>query len=170
MNKKIIKNCKYVLKYPYWITDDGRVYSECTNKYLSTHLDKDGYVKIRLISKTGRHTYSIHRLVMENFKPVEGMENLQVNHINGDKKNNHLSNLEWVTCKENIKHAIDLNLRAEVNGSATLTIEQVLEIVNLIIIGSTNIEISKKYNVHPDTIGKIRNKKSWKHITKDFEF
>lgn len=92
--KKLIKNCKHDLKYNYYITDDGKVWSERTNKYLSTHLDKDGYVKVRLVSFDGRHTYSVHRLLLENFKPVDNMDKLQVNHIDGDKTNNSLSNLE----------------------------------------------------------------------------
>ena len=40
------------------------------------------------------HTFSVHRLVMENFKPIMNMSNLQVNHIDGDKTNNCLHNLE----------------------------------------------------------------------------
>lgn len=171
MVKKLIKNCKYELKYPYFITDDGRVYSELTNKYLATVLDKNGYVKVRLMSTDGkRHRYSVHRLVMENFKPRSDMSTLQVNHINGDKTNNYLSNLEWVTCQENIQHAMENNLRAEINGAAKLTVEQVQEIIQLLLDGKTNIEIGQRYGVHEDTIGRIRRKKSWKELTKDIDF
>lgn len=119
MERKLIKNCKYELKYNYYIQDDGYVYSGATNKILSTQLDKDGYAKVRMVDSDGnRHRFSIHRLVMENFKPVENMENLQVNHIDGNKQNNNISNLEWVTCEGNISHAIRMNLRADQKVSA----------------------------------------------------
>lgn len=171
MNKKLIEISKHELKYSYWITDDGRVFSEKTNKFLSTHLDKDGYVKVRLMSKDDkRHTFSVHRLEMENFKPKLNMENLQVNHINGDKTNNFLSNLEWVSCQQNIKHAIDNNLRAITNGSAKLTIKEVQEIIILLLEGKTNVELAKTYQVHEDTIGRIRRKKSWTKLTHNINF
>lgn len=114
MEQKLITICKYSLKYNYYVIDNGSIFSEKTNKILSTHLDRYGYEKVRLISIDGkRHTYSVHRLVLENFNPIDNMENLQVNHKDGNKLNNNLDNLEWVTPKENIKHAIKNNLRAK---------------------------------------------------------
>jgi len=114
-----------------------------------------------------RHRYSVHRLILENFNPVEGMENLQVNHIDGNKRNNKLSNLEWTTCQENIDHAINNNLRAKVNGASKLTIEQVKEIFIRSNNGETNISLGEEFGVHPDQIGRIKNRHSWKEITKD---
>lgn len=115
----------------------------------------------------GKDRYSVHRLILENFNPVEGMENLQVNHIDGNKENNKLENLEWTTCKENIQHAIDNNLRAKINGASKLTIEQVKEIFIRSHRGEKNVDLGREYNLHPDSIGKIKNRKLWKQITKD---
>lgn len=92
------------------------------------------------------------------------MEKLQVNHIDGNKKNNCLSNLEWTTCEENIHHAIANGLRAKTNGASKLTSEQVLEIYHRSWDGESNVSLSKEFGVHPDTIGLIRNKKTWKEI------
>lgn len=172
MKKIKITKCKYPLLYDYYITDDGRVWSDKSKKFLSQYDDKNGYQKVELRSTDlppkKCHRYSVHRLVMENFCPREGMENLQVNHIDGDKKNNTLSNLEWVSCKENINHAIKNNLRAKVNGAAKLTPEQVVNIYIRCHNGEKNVTLGKEYGIHPDTIGKIRNKRIWKDLLKDY--
>jgi hypothetical protein len=77
MNKILIVNSKYELKYNYYIYENGKIYSEVTGKFLTTQTDKDGYEKVRLISADGkRHRYSVHRLVLENFSPVVGMDKL----------------------------------------------------------------------------------------------
>lgn len=163
--KKLITRCKYELKFNYYVTDDGRVWSERTQKYLSPQYDKNGYVKVQMRSIDNKsHRYSVHRLVLENFKPVQDMEKLQVNHKDGNKLNNNLNNLEWTTCKENIAHAIQNNLRSTINGASKLTPEQVIEIFRRAWNGETNIKLGKEFNVHPDQIGRIKNKKSWKNI------
>ena len=51
-----------------------------------------------------------HRVVLSTFCPLLDDSNYQVNHIDGNKSNNNLSNLEWCTCKENIQHAIQHKL------------------------------------------------------------
>ena len=164
--KKLITKCKYNLKFNYYITDDGKVWSERTQKFLSFQYDKNGYVKVQMRSTDNKsHRYSVHRLVLENFKPVENMENLQVNHIDGNKKNNNLTNLEWTTSEENIRHAIDNNLRATIKGASKLTPEQVIEIYRRATNGERNIDLGKEFNIHPDQVGRIKNKKAWKEIT-----
>ena len=170
-----IVNCKHPLKYNYYVTEDGHVWSEYSNKFISELPDKNGYLKVRLSStdlpKGKQHAYSVHRLVLENYRPCDNMENLQVNHIDGDKTNNSVANLEWVSCKENINHAINNGLRAKVNGAATLTEQQVLEIIDLLLSKKyTQSEIGQMYGVHEETIGRIKRKRSWKELTKDIDF
>lgn len=172
MKKIKIKYCKYPLLYDYYVTDDGRVWSEKSKKFMAQYSDKNGYQKVELRSSDlppkRCHRYSVHRLIMENFYPINNMEKLQVNHIDGNKKNNRLENLEWVTCKENIDHAVKNNLRAKINGASKLLPEQVIEIYFRCQNGEKNIELGKKFHVHPDTIGQIRHKKRWKTLLKDY--
>ena len=65
---------------------------------------KRGYLYVSLCKEEKRKKHYIHRLVLQNFSPVENMDELQVNHINENKEKNYLSNLEWCTCKENCNH------------------------------------------------------------------
>ena len=171
---KEIKNCKHELKYPYYVTEEGEVYSEFSQKFLAQSYDKNGYLKVRMSSTDlpngKQHLYSVHRLVLENFSPVENMINLQVNHIDGDKTNNNITNLQWVTCKENIHHAIENNLRAKINGSAKLSENDVIEIIERLLSKESYSSICKDFGVHEETIARIKRKRSWKKLTKNIIF
>lgn len=174
MKKQLIKNNKYILKYQYYALEDGNIYSEKSKRNLIKFLDKDGYEKVRLVSIDGRHSYSVHRLILETFYPIENMNQLQVNHIDGNKINNHLSNLEWCTPSENIKHAYKIGLKnqkGELNNRSKLKEEDVKEIIDLLLEKNlTLVEIGKKYNVSSNTIGAIKNKIRWQHLTQNINF
>lgn len=149
MKQKLITISKYELKFNYYVRDDGTIYSERTHKILSPQLDKNGYEKVQMMSIDGkRHRYSVHRLVLENFNPIKGMELLQVNHKDGNKRNNKLDNLEWVTNYENTHHAINYGLRnfnGENNPSAKLTEKDIYDIVKLFKQGTSCAMIAKQY-------------------------
>jgi hypothetical protein len=85
----------------YAITETGEVYSYKKNKYLTPTDNGYGYKFITLYGNGKKNKHYIHRLVLETFKPVENMAQLQCNHIDENKSNNNLSNLEWCTAKEN---------------------------------------------------------------------
>ena len=72
--------------------------------------DKDGYLRITLTNNGKRKSYCVHRLVVRAFLDNYSDE-LQVNHINGIKKDNRIENLEMVTPQENIKHSIETGLK-----------------------------------------------------------
>lgn len=78
-------------------------------KNLKASFNNAGYLKIELHKDGKRKMFYVHRIVANAFIP--NPNNLpQINHIDGDKTNNKISNLEWVTSKENINHAISNNL------------------------------------------------------------
>lgn len=84
-------------------------------KILKPH-NNDGYYDVTLY-KHGKHKqYKIHRLVAQNFIP-NPKNKPQVNHKDGNKINNNVNNLEWVTNSENIKHAFKTNLHKKYYGS-----------------------------------------------------
>lgn len=112
----------------YQISDLGRIKSKqriVTNqngsyvkseKILKTHVMKCGYLAIVLRDKEQkRHLLKIHRLLAENFIPNPNNYPF-INHIDGDKTNCNLDNLEWCTPKQNTQHAIRTGLRPKVTG------------------------------------------------------
>lgn len=134
--------------------------------------DIRGYKNVSIVYDDGiRRMKQVHRLVLETFAPIDNQEKLQVNHIDGVKDNNNLSNLEWCTCKENIIHSHKLGLikrkrdqRGEKNNLSKLTDEKVIKILEMIKNGANNQEIAKLFGVKDNTISNIRRGHTWKHI------
>ena len=90
----------------YLVSVEGKVFSLHTMRFLKLHKNDNGYFRVKLDGKL----YYIHRVVAETYLP--NIENkATVNHMDGDKYNNMLCNLEWATSSENMKHACDTGLR-----------------------------------------------------------
>ena len=91
--------------YPnYFITENGKIYSNLRKRFLNLTKNLDGYLRVYLINENGRKGLLVHRLVAETF--IQNPENKKyVNHINMIKNDNRKINLEWVTNSENIIHA-----------------------------------------------------------------
>lgn len=85
----------------YAVTTDGQVWSYRRKKFLAPGRNGKGYLFVVLSVDNVQKICKVHRLVLEAFNPVEGMDQLQVNHLDENKENNCLENLCWVTCKEN---------------------------------------------------------------------
>ena len=94
----------------YEINEYGSIRNKSTHKELKSRINRNGYYQIKLYDDNMyQATVNVHRLVAITF--CNGYkEGLVVNHIDGNKLNNHYSNLEWVTISENTKHAYDNNL------------------------------------------------------------
>jgi len=93
----------------YSISTDGVVINTKTNQVKKPYLGKVGYYYLDLYSNNKSTKIALHRLLALHFIP--NPENKRtVNHIDGNKLNNSLDNLEWATDSENIKHAYDNNL------------------------------------------------------------
>jgi hypothetical protein len=149
----------------YKISSLGRVKSLRSNIILKQGLS-NGYYRVRLSVNNKQKTYKIHRLVSIHF--IDNKEGKpQVNHIDGNKKNNCTQNLEWCTNSENRIHAGKIGLMpyGENNKNAKLTSKDVLEIRSKYIprvYGCT--KLAKEYNVHHSTILDVLKYKQWKHI------
>jgi len=71
---------------------------------------RDGYLRVRISLNGVKSTHSVHRLVAEAWIDNPKCKS-EVNHIDEDKSNNHISNLEWVTAKENVRHSFKIGKR-----------------------------------------------------------
>ena len=90
----------------YLVTVDGKVFSLHSMRFLTLHKNDNGYLRVKI---DGKLCY-MHRLVSKTYLP--NPENkATVNHMDGDKYNNMLCNLEWATSSENMKHACDTGLK-----------------------------------------------------------
>jgi len=86
----------------YKVTEDGNIYNIKRKKFLKNVLS-ERYLIVLLYNKGKRKRYYVHRLVAQSYCSNEYNKE-HVNHIDLNKTNNHYSNLEWVTCKENVLH------------------------------------------------------------------
>lgn len=94
----------------YLISENGELFNSQTQKYPKGWINKQGY-KVYYFNFNGvRKTLYAHRMVAETFIPNNDPTKDCVNHIDGNKQNNHYTNLEWVTKAENNRHAVENNL------------------------------------------------------------
>jgi hypothetical protein len=105
---------------------NGLSTNSLNNKERILKPQKKRYLTVKL-SKDGNYYYkTIHRLVAEAF--IENKENKpQVNHIDGNKYNNHVNNLEWNTAKENIQHSVRTGLQINKKGLENTCSKQILQ-------------------------------------------
>ena len=108
----------------YQVNEAGDVYSIRNHRVIKGGIFSNGYRFVNL-SVHGKHkNHLVHRLVAEAFLNQRPVNKLYVNHIDGNKLNNHISNLEWCTQSENLKHAIAIGLvesQCKIRRSVTVT-------------------------------------------------
>lgn len=152
----------------YLIRSDGVVMSGARGglKEIKRPLNKKGYEMAMLYGNNKRKFYAVHRLVAEHFIP--NPFNLpQVNHIDGNKRNNYMENLEWVFASKNIQHSYDNGLtpKGEKHHQSKLTRENVAEIKKLLKDGMhSQRQIAKMFNVSQCPISEIKRGIIWKDV------
>lgn len=150
-----------ILDY-YAVSNYGRVMNINSGKVMKENFRPNGYGYFCLAAdncKNGQKKYSTHRLVMKTFKPCDDMDNLEVNHKDGDKSHNYVdkvmpdgtieSNLEWSSHKENAEHRQTL----ENYDVDKITTEMAKNIRDLHDEGYSYELISKKFYPYLSTTG-----------------
>jgi hypothetical protein len=157
---------KQYMDTPYFVSESGGIFRD--GKELSTSLSNKGY-KIGSFYFNGKsNKLSIHRLVAICYVP--NLNNKpQVNHIDGNKLNNHYTNLEWMSNRENKDHALENGLYAKGTDmpNCKLTEDDVKYIRENYIPKHPEfggVALSKKFGVLSPQISRIVNNTRWKHI------
>lgn len=158
---EIWKTIQYEDRYE--VSSLGRIRNIQTQHIKSIRYDRDGYPRVTLYP-SGK-TYTIHRLIMTTFhERKEWLEH--VNHINHDRGNSILSNLEWVSAKENVRHMHSHGRNADINGSrnpmAKLTQSDVI-VIRYSLYPYSDAAIARMYNVASETIRRVRTFSTWRH-------
>ena len=96
-----IERWKWNRKYRVFVSNRGRV-KNIDGKVLKAKTTSTGYLAVRVATKKAMF---IHRLVMETWRPISNSEEMTVDHLDHNKRNNDIRNLEWVTEKENRERA-----------------------------------------------------------------
>lgn len=152
----------------YTIGEDGTVYHN--GRKLASHLDHNGYYQIRIYNKQHRRlSVLIHRLIAFTFLDTpndlymggNNKSGYTVDHIDGNKINNHYTNLRWVSFYDNIKRQTDFDY---MDDQKAMSIIQ--DLINLY----SQQEIMEKYNVSKGLVQRIKQKRRYKHLSKDIEF
>ena len=173
-NNDIVPN---VIEHRYLISNYARIFDCYKNCFVNQvyNLKSSNYIVVYIyhykdpFSTETKRAY-LHRLVAYFFHYFPGCQNLQVNHINGIKTDNHACNLEWVTPLENIQHAFNMGLVpvGERSFNASITNKQVEEVCKLMEEGMNNKEIENLTGIPATRISEIRNKHIYTCVSKNF--
>jgi hypothetical protein len=156
----------------YEVSDEGRVRSlnymrTGRTVVLSTAFKENRYGSLSLLKDGIQTSRALHSLVAEAFlgpRPL-GQE---VNHKDGKKHNNSLSNLEYTTSSANKKHAFAMGLnqgqKGDKSGRSKLKLDEVKAIRLLVESGLMFKDVAKMFNVSPSNVSAIMRGKSWSHI------
>lgn len=165
-----MKNLAFVGYKNYAVTKCGKVYSLNVNKF-KTIKEYKGYKRVCLSSESKKRWFSVHRLVAMAYIPnPKGLP--EVNHIDGDKGNNNLYNLEWVTSQENKVHSIKTGLRElqEFRIDRKLPDSLVHDICTKVEQGYRNIDIANMLGIERHVVKNIKSGTQYKDIVSQYNF
>lgn len=151
------------------ITDKNGRSMKYSGGDLSVQSNENGYCTVVLMKNRKGKNFKVHKLVAETFIP-NTRSKAYVNHKDGNKANNTVSNLEWCTASENNKHAYELGLKRPYNrkgvrvGGSKFNLTEVAEIQrqHRDCGGSHGtVYLARKYQVHKDTITNLIKGKTY---------
>ena len=166
-----MKNLAFIGYGNYAVTEDGKVFSFNSNSFKLLKEDKRGYVRVYVSKDSKKKWFLVHRLVAMAYIPNPDNKKT-VNHKDGDKRNNHVSNLEWSTYAENLNHAIDTGLRElqEFRIDRKLNDDVVHKVCKMLEEGFRNIDIANMLGVEKYFVKNIKSGTQYKDIVSQYNF
>jgi len=153
----------------FWVSDHGRIISfNHKFKLLKPGISYGGYRSLRLRHKPKDLNIRLHSVVGEHFcEMIHRGVRMTWNHKDGNKLNNHYTNLEYITARENCLHALENGLMAkgEKHGQSKLTDQQVRDIYALKNSEINYTQTAKRFNICRSQVTDIIKGKAWQHIT-----
>lgn len=146
----------------YIIKEDGTIWSVHHNRPLSIHKDRKGYCRVNM---KGVGTQLVHRIIALEYLP--NPDNLpQINHLDGDKSNNSITNLEWTTGKKNVEHSVLTGLikRGDKRPNAKFSDNMVRECRALRLEGWTYYKLADKYGCSFQSVHRICTHQTYTHV------
>lgn len=155
----------------YVLYPDGRVYDTEKDEFITGYKNPAGYVYISI--RYFNVQRGLHQMIAETFIPNPEKKKY-VNHIDGHKGHNWVSNLEWVTQRENLLHAYAMGLhKGNTPDKVHFTKyseDQIRKACELMSTGMMLKQVEKETGVPVRTLGEIRSGRIWKSIASDFTF
>lgn len=154
----------------YWVSRCGKVLSEANSKprWLSQR-ERQGYLAVAVSGSEGRRDIDVHRLVLMAYVPPhKPLEELQTNHKDLNKQNNHISNLEWCTSSENLLHSRANQEYAPSSGQ--FTDNQVKEICELLSEGMGASAVARRLGYARMRVQHIKARRTYTHISKRYNW
>ena len=151
----------------YSVSSEGRAASRKRGgwRVLKPAPNGTGYLTVVFWKRNTGRTRAVHQLVADAFLGPKPSPNHQINHKNGDRLDNQVENLEWVTARQNQRHRFDIlghgNARGEKNGGAKFTETEVREVRSRCAAGETQKRIASTFGVGRHAIGEIITRKTW---------
>jgi hypothetical protein len=149
----------------YLISEDGVVVNSLTDRILKTDLNSSGYRRVTLHTDNNRLRITVHRLVAIHY--VDNLSGYEyVNHMDGNKLNNHYTNLEWCSSSHNRRHAFKHRLCQRPNSY--LNDETVHAICLCIQSGMKSRNIQAVFNIPKHVYDDIRSRRYYKDISAQY--
>lgn len=140
-----MRSCKVARHEMYTLYEDGSIHSGKLDVFLRQRTNSNGYA----IATLDGEQLAVHRLVALHFIP-NPYQHPQVNHKDGNKMNNHASNLEWCSAEFNAQHALETGLR---KGFVHVDIRRAL--LERVLRGETVAELVHEVGNHPNTLNRM---------------